>query len=119
MIQGLDGAGRRLWNALGVSHHHHSICMASGGYGTGYTLGDNRIGMDPEGFAEARLIILWGANPLVTHHHIWKFIEAARRRGAHVVVIDPLPTRTVDHADEHLSLRPGPDAPPPPGLLPL
>ena len=110
MIQGLAGAGRRLWNVLGTSQHHLSICMAAGGFATGYTLGDNRIGMDPEGFAEARLVILWGANPLVTHHHIWKFIEAARRRGAHVVVIDPIRTRTADQADEHVAPRPGTDA---------
>jgi anaerobic selenocysteine-containing dehydrogenase len=110
MIQGLAGAGRRLWNVLGTTQHHLSICMTSGGYATGYTLGDNRIGMDPEGFADARLVILWGANPLVTHHHIWKFIEVARRQGAHVVAIDPIRTRTADHADEHLALLPGTDA---------
>ena len=110
MIQGLAGAGRRLWNVLGTTQHHLSICMTAGGFATGYTLGDNRVGMDPEGFAEARLVILWGANPLVTHHHIWKFIAAARRRGAHVVVIDPVRTRTGDQADEHLAIRPGTDA---------
>src|SRR5262249_26439634 len=92
MIQGLAGSGRRLWNVLGVSQHHLSICMTSGGYATGYTLGDNRIGMDPEGFAESKLIMLWGANPLVTHHHIWKFMEAARRKGGRLVVIDPIRT---------------------------
>jgi anaerobic selenocysteine-containing dehydrogenase len=63
---------------------------------TGYTLGVNRIGMDPEGFAEAKLVMLWGANPLVTHHHFWKFVEAARRRSAHIVAIDPVRTRTAD-----------------------
>src|SRR5215472_4976205 len=110
MIQGLAGAGRRLWNVLGTSQHHLSICMTAGGFGTGYTLGDNRIGMDPEGFAEARLIVLWGANPLVTHHHVWKFIEKARRGGGRLVVIDPLRTRTADQADEHLAPRPGTDA---------
>jgi anaerobic selenocysteine-containing dehydrogenase len=110
MIQGLAGAGRRLWNVLGTTQHHLSICMTAGGYATGYTLGDNRIGMDPEGLAESRLVVLWGANPLVTHHHIWKFVEAARRRGAHAVVIDPIRTRTADRADEHLPLRPGTDA---------
>ncbi|HYB41054.1 MAG TPA: molybdopterin-dependent oxidoreductase [Candidatus Methylomirabilis sp.] len=110
MIQGLAGSGRRLWNALGTSQHHLSICMSAGGFATGYTLGDNRIGMDPEGIADARLVILWGANPLVTHHHIWKFVEAARRRGAHVVAIDPVRTRSADRADEHLAPRPGTDA---------
>ena len=110
MIQGFAGCGRRLANVLGASQHHASICMAAGGFGTGYTLGDNRIGMDPEGIAEARLVILWGANPLVTHHHLWKFVEGARRQGAHVVVIDPIRTRTADRADEHLAPRPGTDA---------
>ena len=110
MIQGLAGAGKRLWNVLGTSQHHVSICMAAGGYATGYTLGDNRIGMDPEGIAEAKLVILWGANPLVTHHHLWKFVEASRRQGGHVVVIDPVRTRTADRVDEHLALRPGTDA---------
>jgi anaerobic selenocysteine-containing dehydrogenase len=90
MIQGLAGAGRRLWNALGTTQHHLSICMSAGGFATGYTLGDNRIGMDPEGIAEAALVILWGANPLITHHHIWKFVEAARKKGGHAVVIDPI-----------------------------
>ncbi len=110
MIQGLAGAGRRLWNVLGTTQHHLSICMSAGGFATGYTLGDNRIGMDPEGIADAKLVILWGANPLVTHHHIWKFVEAARRRGGHVVVIDPVRTRTADQADEHLAPKPGTDA---------
>src|SRR5262249_48233302 len=110
MIQGLAGSGRRLWNVLGASQHHLSICMTAGGHATGYALRDNRIGMDPEGFAGSRLIILLGGNPLVTPHHVWKFIETARRRGAHVVVIDPIRTRTADRADEHLAVRPGTDA---------
>ena len=47
-----------------------------------------------------RLVILWGANPIVTHHHLWKFVEAARRRGGHAVVIDPVRSPTADRADE-------------------
>ena len=110
MLQGLAGCGRRLWNALGTSQIHLSICMSAGGVGTGLTLGDNRVGMDPEGIAEARLVLLWGANPLVTHHHLWKYVEAARGKGAHVVVIDPIRSRTADRADEHLAPHPGTDA---------
>jgi anaerobic selenocysteine-containing dehydrogenase len=110
MLQGLAGCGRRLWNALGTSQIHLSICMSAGGVGTGLTLGDNRVGMDPEGIADARLVILWGANPLVTHHHLWKYVEAARAKGAHVVVIDPIRSRTADRADEHLAPQPGTDA---------
>jgi anaerobic selenocysteine-containing dehydrogenase len=110
MLQGVAGAGRRLWNALGTSQHVMTICTIAGGYGTGYTLGDNRVGMDPETFAHSRLILLWGTNTLTTNHHLWKYIEAARGQGAHVVAIDPIRTRTAAAVDEHLAPRPGTDA---------
>jgi anaerobic selenocysteine-containing dehydrogenase len=87
-----------------------TICTIAGGYGTGYTLGDNRVGMDPETFSYSRLILLWGTNTLTTNHHLWKYIEAARRQGAHVVAIDPIRTRTAAAADEHIALIPGTDA---------
>src|SRR5688500_13194438 len=101
MLQGVAGAGRRLWNVLGTSQHQMTICTIAGGYGTGYTLGDNRVGMDPETFPSSRLILLWGTNTLTTNHHLWKYIEAARRAGAHVVAIDPVRTRTAAAVDEH------------------
>jgi anaerobic selenocysteine-containing dehydrogenase len=109
-LQGLEGrSGARLWNVLGASGHDASICSIAGSEGLRYTTGSNR-GMDPEAFARARLILLWGSNPLTSHHHIWKFIAAARREGAHLVVIDPVRTRTAAKADEHLAPRPGTDA---------
>ena len=110
MLQGVAGCGRRLWNVLGTSRHAMTICTIAGGFGTGYTLGDNRVGMDPETFGASRLILLWGTNPLTTHHHLWKHVEAARRDGAHVVAIDPIRTRTGEKVDEHLAPIPGTDA---------
>jgi anaerobic selenocysteine-containing dehydrogenase len=109
-LQGLEGgAGARLWNVLGASNHVMSMCSIAGSEGLRYTTGTN-CGIDPEGFAESKLILLWGSNPLTSHHHIWKFISAARERGAHVVVIDPVRTRTARVADEHLAPKPGTDA---------
>ena len=61
LIQGIYGAGRRLWNVLGTSRHLMTICTIAGGFGTGYTLGDNRVGMDPETLRFSKLIILWGS----------------------------------------------------------
>jgi anaerobic selenocysteine-containing dehydrogenase len=110
MLQGVAGAGRRLWNVLGASHHQMTICTIAGGYGTGYTLGDNRVGMDPETFPSSKLILLWGTNTLTTNHHLWKYVEAGRRAGAHVVAIDPVRTRTAAAVDEHLAPIPGTDA---------
>jgi anaerobic selenocysteine-containing dehydrogenase len=109
-LQGLEGrAGARLWNVLGASEHLATICSIAGSEGLRYTTGTNR-GIDPEAFQHARLILLWGSNPLTSHHHIWKFIAAARNEGAHLVVVDPVRTRTAAQADEHLAPRPGTDA---------
>lgn len=110
LIQGVFGGGQRLWNALGASRHLGTICAVSGACGTGYTLGDNRVGMDPETVRFSKLIILWGANTLSTNPHLWPFILTARRNGAFLVVIDPIRTRTAAAADWHLAPTPGTDA---------
>jgi anaerobic selenocysteine-containing dehydrogenase len=110
LIQGIYGAGRRLWNVLGTSRHLVTICTIAGGFGTGYTLGDNRVGMDPETLRFSKLIVLWGANVLSTHPHLWRPILEARKNGASIVCIDPIRTRTAAASDWHLAPMPGTDA---------
>jgi anaerobic selenocysteine-containing dehydrogenase len=110
LIQGIYGAGRRLWNVLGTSRHVVTICTIAGGFGTGYTLGDNRVGMDPETLRFSKLAVLWGANVLSTHPHLWRPILDARKKGALVVTIDPIRTRTAAASDWHLAPMPGTDA---------
>jgi anaerobic selenocysteine-containing dehydrogenase len=110
LIQGIYGAGRRLWNVLGASRPVYTLCTIAGGFGTGYTLGDNRVGMDPETFRFSKLILLWGANVLSTHHHLWRPILEARKNGASIVAIDPIRTRTAAASDWHLAPLPGTDA---------
>src|SRR5262249_6744939 len=73
-------------------------------------LGQNKVGMDPETLRFSKLILLWGTNTLTTNHHLWRAIETARAAGGHVVVVDPVRTRTADQADEHLAPIPGTDA---------
>ena len=110
LIQGIYSAGRRLWNALGTSRHVVTVCTIAGGFGTGYTLGDNRVGMDPETLRLSKLVVLWGANVLSTNPHLWRSILEARRSGALVVAIDPIRTRTAAASDLHLAPMPGSDA---------
>jgi anaerobic selenocysteine-containing dehydrogenase len=110
LLQGIYGAGRRLWNVLGVSQSAYTLCTIAGGFGTGYTLGDNRVGMDPETFRFSKLIVLWGANVLTTHPHFWRPILQAKKNGALVVTIDPIRTRTAAASDMHLAPIPGTDA---------
>jgi len=110
LIQGIYGAGRRFWNVLGTSRHVVTICTIAGGCGTGYTLGDNRVGMDPETLRHSRLVVLWGANVLSTNPHLWRPILEARKNGASLVSIDPIRTRTAAASDWHLAPIPGSDA---------
>ncbi|GAA2403305.1 molybdopterin oxidoreductase family protein [Nonomuraea africana] len=109
-LQGCEGvAGRRFWNVLGAAKHAMNICSVAGSLGLARAQG-TAGGMDPENFAQAELILLWGTNTLTSGHHLWKFIQDGRANGAHVVAIDPIRTRTADQADEHLAIRPGTDA---------
>src|SRR5262245_28217880 len=55
LIQGAYSAGQRFWNVLGACRHVQNICTIAGGYATGYTLGDNRVGMDTEAFRDLTL----------------------------------------------------------------
>ncbi|MDH3301977.1 MAG: molybdopterin-dependent oxidoreductase [Acidimicrobiia bacterium] len=102
-------AGSRLWNHLGVSGHHVTICSVSGHIGLGYSIGTG-AGMDPEDVVDAGIVVIWGSNTLVANQHWWPFVERARSAGAPVVVIDPVSTRTALRADLHLAPRPGTDA---------
>src|SRR4051812_14833120 len=109
-IQGLEGeAGRPLWNLLGASRHKMTACSTAGTMGATYTAGTS-AGMDPETFTESKLILLWGTNPLTSGHHVFKFIRAAQKNGAHLVSIDPIRTRTSERCDEWLAPLPGTDA---------
>jgi anaerobic selenocysteine-containing dehydrogenase len=110
LIQGIYSAGRRFWNVLGASRHVVTICTIAGGFGTGFTLGDNRVGIDPETFRFSKLIILWGANVLSTQPHFWRPVIEARKNGAEIVAIDPIRTRTAAASDLHLAPMPGTDA---------
>lgn len=59
---------------------------------------------------DAKLIIIWGANPAATNIHLIPFIIEARVKGAKVVVIDPLYTQTAELADLFIQLHPSTDA---------
>ncbi len=108
MVQGIGGAGQRLFHHLGASRHRDNICSVAGHAGMALTAG-SAAGMDPEDLAHSGLILLWGTNTLTSNLHLWPFVTQARERGAPVVVVDPVRTRTARRADVHLAPRPGTD----------
>src|SRR5437870_7877392 len=101
--------GRRFFNRLGASRLDRTICSSAGKAGMKITLGGS-IGMDPERFDEAKLILIWGSNPIVSNLHLWSRLQAAKRRGANLIAIDPYRSLSAEKCHEHLAPLPGTDA---------
>ncbi|HEY5897731.1 MAG TPA: molybdopterin oxidoreductase family protein [Burkholderiales bacterium] len=99
---------RRFFNKLGASQLERTLCSTAGKYGLKATLGGS-VGMDPERFDEAKLIILWGANPIVSNLHLWSRVQAAKRRGAKVIAIDPYLSLSAEKCTQHIAPLPGTD----------
>jgi anaerobic selenocysteine-containing dehydrogenase len=99
---------RRFFHKLGASLLDRTLCSSAGKYGLKATLGGS-VGMDPERFDEAKLIILWGANPIVSNLHLWGRVQAAKRRGAKVIAIDPYKSLSAEKCTQHVALLPGTD----------
>ncbi|BDI04435.1 molybdopterin-containing oxidoreductase family protein [Sphaerotilus microaerophilus] len=106
-VQG-EGMAARFWNRLGASQLHRSICAEAGATGLAMTYGST-VGMHLQHFAESRLILIWGSNPITSSVHFWTFAQAAKRAGAKLIAIDPRRTETAEKCHQHIALRPGSD----------
>lgn len=108
LVQG-SSMDRRFFHLLGASMLDRTICSMAGTVGMRMTLGAN-IGADAEGIPDSDLVLLWGTNTLTSNPHLWPFVLEARKRGAPIIAIDPLRTRTAAQCDEWIAIRPGTDA---------
>jgi anaerobic selenocysteine-containing dehydrogenase len=99
---------RRFFHKLGASLLDRTLCSSAGKHGIKATLGGS-VGMDPERFDESKLIILWGANPVVSNLHLWSRVQEAKRRGARVIAIDPYRSLSAEKCTQHVALLPGTD----------
>jgi anaerobic selenocysteine-containing dehydrogenase len=108
MIQG-ESMDRRFFHTLGASRLDRTICSMAGTVGMRMTVGAN-VGADPEGIPSSDLVLLWGTNTLTSNPHLWPFVLEAREKGARIVAIDPIKTRTAAQCDEWIGIRPGTDA---------
>lgn len=108
LLQG-ESMDRRFFHRIGASLLDRTICATAGMMGMRMTLGAS-IGTDIETVPESDLVILWGTNTLTSNPHLWPFVLQARERGAPVICIDPIRTRTAEQCDEWIGIRPGTDA---------
>ncbi|KEF36318.1 anaerobic dehydrogenase, typically selenocysteine-containing [Schinkia azotoformans MEV2011] len=105
----LHYATEGMFNSLGPhTKTFGNPCAQTGRLAIKNSFGDNYSSV-PENMANASLIVIWGSNPAVTNVHQMKFIYEARRKGAKLVVIDPIYTETAKKADLYIQIKPGTD----------
>lgn len=107
ILNGLN-VGDAFFNKLGATISERTFCDSAACTGYIMTVGPSP-GTDPESFVHSRYIILWACNTISTNLHHWPFIAEAQKRGAKVVVVDPVKTRTARQADWHIAIKPGTD----------
>jgi anaerobic selenocysteine-containing dehydrogenase len=105
-----DATDARLFRRLGASRLARNVCAAPTSAALAAIYG-RMPSVAYEDFAHARLIVVWGANPSVSSIHLVPFIQAARKEGAKLVVVDPRLTPLAREADLHVPLAPGTDLP--------
>ena len=108
LVQG-ESMSMRFFNRLGASLLDRTICATAGVTGYKYTIGA-RIGTDLEQFQNAKLILIWGGNPIASNLHFWTRAQEAKRNGATLIAIDPYRSLTAEKCHQHIALLPGTDA---------
>jgi anaerobic selenocysteine-containing dehydrogenase len=108
LVQG-ESMAQRFFHKLGASLLDRTICASAGSAGHKITLG-SKIGMDVELADQAKLIVFWGCNAITSSVHFWARAQAAKRRGATLVAIDPYRSLTAEKCHIHVAPLPGTDA---------
>lgn len=103
-----DTADATFFRRLGASRLARTVCAAPTGLAN-QTLYGKMPSVVYQDYPEARLIIVWGANPAASGMHLMPYLKQARANGATLVVVDPRATTVARQADIHLPLRPGTD----------
>jgi anaerobic selenocysteine-containing dehydrogenase len=106
----LNEVSSNFWRLFGgATTVFGNLCWPAGLEASRLTLGSVKHNA-PWDLKNAKLIILWGKNPVETNIHQMSFIEQAQQHGAKLVVIDPRRTASSEKAQLLLQPRPGTDA---------
>jgi anaerobic selenocysteine-containing dehydrogenase len=95
---------------LGASRLAKTICaaptseVATGMYG-------KMPGVAFPDYPEAKLILIWGANPKASNIHLVPLLQDAKARGAFIALVDPIRTLSSSLIDLHIPVYPGADLP--------
>lgn len=101
-------AGHPFFHKLGASRLARTICSPAKDAGWRAVMGDTVV-PSPETVEESDLILLWGIDAAATSVHFLRGVQAARKKGARVWLINTYQTPTAAAADEVILVRPGSD----------
>ncbi|MFP5116286.1 molybdopterin-dependent oxidoreductase [Bacillaceae bacterium C204] len=106
LLKNLD---QRFFNCYGgVTELYGSLCWGAGieaqkwDFGAAYS-------HNPNDLYHSKNIIIWGRNVARTNMHFYEKLLEAKKRGAKLIVIDPIYNATAKIADEYISIKPGMD----------
>lgn len=101
----------RFFNRIGATEvDPDTVCNKAGHEVLQLMYGSSTFGFDPRTSADARCLVVWGANPSACGPHIHKYWLQELRGHAKLIVVDPIRHDTAASADLHLAVRPGADA---------
>lgn len=103
-----DGNDATFFRRLGALRLARTLCAAPTG-AANLGLYGKMPSVVYQDYVDARLIIVWGANPSASGIHLMPYLKQARASGATLVVVDPRATPVARQADHHLMIRPGTD----------
>ncbi len=92
----------------GATVSRGNLCWGAGIAAQRYDFG-NVKGHAPEDIINARTIILWGRNPLVTNIHMVPFLRQAQKAGAEIILIDPIKSASAKLSDVYVHINPATD----------
>lgn len=110
LVNGVQGVINRLSYALGATRIN--VCYDQAiGYGTNRVVGGGvwLMGNEPADLLRAKVIFIWGSNPVYAQPQSWRIIAKAKRGGAKLICIDPIFSATANKSDEFVPITPGTD----------
>jgi len=104
-----DSMSLRFFHKLGATQLYRSaLCGGIRSEAYAATFGDTP-GTPLQQVSLANLIVVWGNNASACNLHLVRQVNAAKRHGAKLVVVDPRRIKVAEQAHLHLALRPGTD----------
>jgi anaerobic selenocysteine-containing dehydrogenase len=106
LLKNLD---QRFFNCFGgVTELTGSLCWGAGIEAQTWDFGSS-YSHAPEDIYNSQNVVIWGRNVARTNMHLFQHLQAVKKQGTKLVVIDPIFNQTAKIADMYVSIKPGMD----------